>query len=240
MRRKSGFTLIELLVVVAIIAVLVSLLLPALSRSRETARATQCFSNLRQLGITHNFWIEDHTGYMICDSIPYNYETTNGGWGTYPGGYSWCTTWVQRRYLSISENSSAKGSILDCPAYQGSAPVTYGTSPCYGWNYVGLGARNSNTGYNYFRKRDRIENPVETLAFGDSYPVLPISPTDPSGWIINGALNNPYNPALRHRQAANFSWLDGHAAPLNEYRMFANESFYWKGKKDGPYDAAWQ
>jgi prepilin-type N-terminal cleavage/methylation domain-containing protein/prepilin-type processing-associated H-X9-DG protein len=50
-RRRTGFTLIELLVVVAIIALLVALVLPAVQQARERARAGQCISNLRQIGL---------------------------------------------------------------------------------------------------------------------------------------------------------------------------------------------
>jgi prepilin-type N-terminal cleavage/methylation domain-containing protein/prepilin-type processing-associated H-X9-DG protein len=55
-----GFTLIELAVVVAVIAILAALLLPVLARAKEQGRATACLSNLRQLGIGLQLYVQDH------------------------------------------------------------------------------------------------------------------------------------------------------------------------------------
>lgn len=80
MKRKSGFTLIELLVVVAIIAVLISILLPALARAREMAKRSVCSSNLSQVGKAVYAYAQDNKEF-----IPWM-------WANYRGVPTACST----------------------------------------------------------------------------------------------------------------------------------------------------
>lgn len=62
---QSRFTLIELLVVVTIIAILASLLLPALSRARDKAREAECLNKQRSIGTAHRLYADEHDGWLV-------------------------------------------------------------------------------------------------------------------------------------------------------------------------------
>src|ERR1700722_9705042 len=91
-RRIKGFTLVELLVVIGIIALLISLLLPALTRAKEQANTVKCASNLRQIAQAITAYANDNRGKLIPDLV-------EAGGSIYPQGFFWANALVAQKYL---------------------------------------------------------------------------------------------------------------------------------------------
>lgn len=109
--RRNGFTLVELLVVIGIIAVLISVLLPALAKARESSLRVKCASNLRQMG-----------------SLWYNYANLYRGY--FPDCLEYGGTWEiltpARRDRFIEMMKSTDGRMFYCPSSLGYSPEAKG------------------------------------------------------------------------------------------------------------------
>jgi prepilin-type N-terminal cleavage/methylation domain-containing protein len=117
-----GFTLIELLVVVSIIAILASLLLPALSRAKASAKRAGCLSNLRQIGIGLHLYAGDHN-----DTLPAAPDLTGTTLQTNDCGIFYKR--LMKSYVGLKGPSSPQDRVFACPSdtfyYDGFPNLTF-------------------------------------------------------------------------------------------------------------------
>jgi len=97
-----GFTLIELLVVVAIIALLISILLPSLARARKQAKRSVCASNLHQIGLAMPAYLQDNDDwYPACSDNPADFDQVDEDGDPVVYNMVWLWVWRQTTGLTI-------------------------------------------------------------------------------------------------------------------------------------------
>lgn len=232
-RNISCFTIIELLIVIAIIAILASLLLPALNKSRSRAQQISCTSNLKQIGTGAVSYAGDQNDWWC--------PATLSAWGSSNIHYelNWITRlWPYAVGREFELSKCTEKSIFICPGgteeelfrYNGSSagsgyPITNLT-----WNLRLGGYRDNSTGeYKYpFKKLSGCRRPA---AVGTCWDVSNINLSTGSVFKDTNNARNYHNIsvamewlAARHLKRDNLLFVDGHVETL-DFLRFDNNTF---------------
>lgn len=201
--HSRGFTLIELLVVISIIALLISVLLPALGAAREHAVAISCASGERQIALGIQMYHNDH-GYYMPVTVPAIHSSTGSEywWQAVIDGY------IPTR-PDASKTRVDTDSILYCPAVDDRTRVA--TRVSYGYNRRGVGG-DTKTHTDYSRLLKEIPRSSETLMLVDADALAQAN----DGWFE--AYNSFGLFFGRHQKGTvgNVTYVDGHLVQTDD------------------------
>ncbi|MGD0745968.1 MAG: prepilin-type N-terminal cleavage/methylation domain-containing protein [Verrucomicrobiota bacterium] len=222
-RHFFAFTLVELLVVIAVIGILSAMLLPALSRSKQSAWRAECAGNLRQLGMATQLYWDEYGG----NCFQWLYGTTNSE------GHLYWFGWLQSDATAEGQRAFDLSRGVLYPYLAGSdvrlCPALYATPAqfklkgndvifSYGYNKSLSPTGNNSPPVNV----DQIKRSTDTALFADAAQINdfqdPASPGNPllEEWYYldldtNFSSANYYpNGHFRHSQRANVAFCDGH------------------------------
>lgn len=196
-RGAGGFTLIELLVVIVIIAVLAAMLLPALSRAKESARGAQCLSQMRQLCLAVRFYADENN-----EEFPRSQHSAFAH-----GQQSWARAVAPQLAPSAVTWTNLLRGIYRCPSDRRTALLGYGLNV-----YFELGPDDDYAGSpQTWRKTTTIPKPSDTILFAET-----ASDADHIMAHFWSTLTDAANDvaAWRHGQRAKYALVDGHAETL--------------------------